>query len=74
MKYYAQQSLATPAVRRSASVLVVYADNGTPLAVFSDVGDAVAMRTADNPGFGDTLRLLGLQDAAPVIESHTTRE
>ena len=48
---------------------VICTDNGTPVAVASTVGDNVGIRTAAHPGFGDTLRLLGTDLAAPAVET-----
>lgn len=74
MRIFAQSSMASQPIEASCSVLVVYADNGTPVAVFSTIGNNVAMRTAQSPGFGDTLRILGLKDKAPVVEVATGPE
>jgi hypothetical protein len=49
--------------------MVVCTDNGTPIAVISNLGMNVAIRTAAHPGFGDTLRLLGLGLQAPTVET-----
>ena len=55
-------------------LVVVMTDNGTPVAVCSTIGANVAIRTAAHPGFGDTLRLLGLGMAAPTVETVETGE
>ena len=55
-------------------LVVVCTDNGTPVAVASNVGANIAIRTAAHSGFGETLRLLGLGMAAPKVETVKTGE
>ena len=52
--------------------VVVCTDNGTPIAVASDYGQNVGLRTAAHPGFGETLRILGIDAAAPAVETVST--